>query len=1838
MSESFEEWAKRRSQTGGVIKRIPAQPSANRNPMDDLFKPKDKWKSADWQGNILGDLSIKRYGRSHRDKFNNLSDEIGIGQGDRAKFLDHLNNYGKPKKNPEYQQFRRTAYHGGEEGVAIGKRNKARREEEDQLKKDKDRKKAEKGRDIFKGILKVHSALGDPITKMRAASRKEEGPKPLNPDASRLQENLRKGLAPRQGMNAGTQGNQKYQRPDYENYGEVDRFLGRGLDKGVSGLAEQDLIKKMKENPTPELQAQYDAVFGGERSKGGKALDFAADMSGYIIPSLLGVGAVRGAGLGAQGMTKGMSLKNAGKLSAEGALVGGGLEALNVGAKETLNPEDQDWLANITQIGIGAAAGAILDPALMMASPAAKAFSNRYIQPLSEKLIRGEVDQAMKMQIEQTIKSGDYESLSKFIQDTPKVDGGTTFSPNAGRVDQNLNLAERPSNPLESIISPREQQQLALEHSRSQAPERATMNPDAETQAMVRQLEQNVHNASLNKDKVFEGRTARQWKDELDFVKLEAEERMASRSAQSNPDRPQAPDYALLNSPRVDPSGPQAPNYALRNPREPLARTETITPESSIEDILQYGRNQDNPITNDEIPVLYRKMQEVEEQIGQLSDKTSEVYQQNHQRLLQEDQNYAVSQANIQKATIRLEESIQNRELWDEIKTIKESFKPANRPEHFKFNIAKDGSGRSLEDFADVPNLFRSSSPNAMGIDEAATRAGYDSIEDFIAYLKSIHQSYTTKRADLDILPAKAETQLSKVAETNQKTMESTYNAATGLDELTKQIDELSTYMKPREGKSLVPEERTLSMNRNALDDLLEQRRVDADPMNAQRSTTVDRRTLGEAIDRQNTPPTALETARTIPANRNALGDLLGKRPEPKQQTISDAYGDGALDDGLIEQLLAKQKAPKIDEPKKTNPIEKIVQPKKALEKNVKQSPMSAVASTLDDYAASPQANPNTRPQTAKEMLGEVSTAVGKIRVSLDSKIQPLKALEKELTTKIRKGQLAKFEGVLDDGTLSRDVSFAKNVQMLAYSDAKAITNFKQTHKPIFDKMAKHNIKRKDMGEYIIARHAKDIYATEKDKLIRRSEVLDELERLEAMRDNTTKESEINQIAQWEKKALEELDTLDPYELPEIATEEWANHIVDTLGKKEGYAEIQQMYVSEQARNPRMLKDGKIITDKAMEAMYEKYPNYVSLSRDVDASARGRSRIGSAKNVKNPIVGRKQGSKTLLITDPFNSALANRMSTMNAVDKNKAFNSLMKLSQQEGMEGTVTRVSKHDKNFETLSKNGMLIKGFSDSGVETYVQVPKAIAEVFDSAPSEFATEYALGWARMMANAFKKGTTNLNPQFHVKSAVRDSSQMLSNSKNKAHIGDLVLGYADSFLGPKMEKIGLAKSYRKTFMDEGGDFSSFVSQNSKKDLTKVTKAAAEGHSLGHKVLDVMKLKPIENFGSKLEHGPRLAEMRAAKRKGKSDEDAFFDAIELLDYKDQGTLTRNINPYNAYFSATMRGNIRSLQQMNNPQFWKVGATMITAPTLMNEMMFHADSTTDTQRDKIRNMADWQKRTFWGVPVGGDDIILVPKPFILAQIFANPVENALRSAYDDSGMTSKEFAKEFLFDSVNTLAPPTDLIGLTSYHELQANKRFFTGMPIEDADMEKNPNVSERYNSFTSEPAKKLGKATNTSPAVLDTLMRGAFGTVGSKGLDVLDNVLAKDGERPAKTQSNKQILNPLASLTYNDASASGMYNDIYEQQKKDTYDWNKANPTGEGHPKRPPVKDRPKTPSQAAYEDLKELNAKVKEIREATHDENGKVYTAKEKNALLSPLRDQQRRRASQWQKEMAKTKK
>lgn len=230
---------------------------------------------------------------------------------------------------------------------------------------------------------------------------------------------------------------------------------------------------------------------------------------------------------------------------------------------------------------------------------------------------------------------------------------------------------------------------------------------------------------------------------------------------------------------------PIQPRQSKPMPNEPLERK------------LPYWRNKNNPIDEQDVADIYRHVQEVESKMIKLKDPNNPEYQKIVNDHSKRDPNFNTKRIELDKRRSVLEDVMNREQEWKSVKESQEAFATKNRPEEMKFIVPID----ERLDYEAVPKRFRGSNNTAsMDIHEAASVAGYDSIDEYVKYLQSVDNLLSKTRKDFKLPPSKQVATLVQNESRLAKDVDNVISKITNRRADESLIEELSSLMTPRKG------------------------------------------------------------------------------------------------------------------------------------------------------------------------------------------------------------------------------------------------------------------------------------------------------------------------------------------------------------------------------------------------------------------------------------------------------------------------------------------------------------------------------------------------------------------------------------------------------------------------------------------------------------------------------------------------------------------------------------------------------------------------------------------------------------------------------------------------------------------------------------------------------------------------------------------------------------------------------------------------------------------------------------------------------------------------------
>ena len=895
--------------------------------------------------------------------------------------------------------------------------------------------------------------------------------------------------------------------------------------------------------------------------------------------------------------------------------------------------------------------------------------------------------------------------------------------------------------------------------------------------------------------------------------------------------------------------------------------------------------------------------------------------------------------------------------------------------------------------------------------------------------------------------------------------------------------------------------------------------------------------------------------------NPNILGDLTPLSKSQKSKPV--------LEDLLpkVDQVAATTTKPKydVDMLMKSYKGQDVVPSKKF-------DPSILIKPIEDTASIAPKKLTDLLPDTQVKPIGDINSFRGKVnrkpvkdnnglfsnlRTQFVDDVASLETLEKKIV-----GEISSAEN-----------SVYKQARLFKGSPEKAHLIVKEQLYPVLKELQDNGMNYKDLGDYSLAIHARDVNSQGINSGFTNSEIDDVISKL----------------------GSEQMES----------------------------ARLKLLGVNNNVLN--MLQEGNIIDSGQVAAMREKYPNYVSLFRSFDDDkvdfANG---LGKAlANASSPIK-KLEGSNRDVI-DPVESVIKNIFKATNAVDRNKVGTQIANLAKKD-TEGAFIRQLSDGEDVGRLNVISVL-----DQGKQTKYEVPPEVYRTLTNMDKE-SSNTLIKILQKPASLLRAGAT-LTPEFSLRNPLRDVPNAFVVSKSGFNpVVDFPIGLWQSIWKGRTIKIG-GKEFKtsgelyKQFVKENGGYGNIISMDRKLHQETLKKALTDVNT---NYVDVLNPKTyqalIKKFGNPIntlrtiadvsETATKVGEFRAAIRSGASPQEAAYQARDIMDFGRAGISIREANKVVAFLNANIQGKSKLWRAFKeNPV--KVTGKAVAAVTIPTIGAIVAQNTfaNDKQKEIINDAPRWMKDTFWLMPIpGSNQIARIPKPFDLAFAYSNTIERAVEYIYKND----KEAFDGWIKQGFSQASVPVMLTGLTPIVEGMADYSFFRQGPIIPL-REKGLQYPDQYDVNTTETAKFIGKQVNSvtggvgafknfgSPRVVDNTIRGFTGGLGTYATSVID-VFARGDEgdpaRPAKSIDQQPLTR---AFLVNQSSSGDSLDKLYNLKDKLTKARGSAKQNKElfvDEAKYKMVNDATKT--------IGELNKKIRSV------ENHVELSAEDKKIVLDVL--------------------
>lgn len=562
-----------------------------------------------------------------------------------------------------------------------------------------------------------------------------------------------------------------------------------------------------------------------------------------------------------------------------------------------------------------------------------------------------------------------------------------------------------------------------------------------------------------------------------------------------------------------------------------------------------------------------------------------------------------------------------------------------------------------------------------------------------------------------------------------------------------------------------------------------------------------------------------------------------------------------------------------------------------------------------------------------------------------------------------------------------------------------------------------------------------------------------------------------------------------------------------------------------------------MLSKEAAAAMKNKYPHYVPFFREFYEAADTPSK-GTGKGFVNVGgVTKKMKGSTLDVIDPIESIARSTYAIINAVERNKVGQSIVRLSKIDGMGSLVEKVdgaAKVTDHSFSVWENGKKV---------VYNTTPE-LYQAFKMLNPEGAN-MVVKILSVPAKWLRAGAV-LSPEFMLRNPARDMISAAVYSKHG------FIPVADTLKGLALY-LHKGDTYWE-YMRSGAAQANLVSLD-RNYLSGQMRDLLQRSSI-KKMVTTNPIEILRGLSEATEMATRLAEFHNVRqgytgignrlfgktRKPGSIQEAALESRDItLDFSRIGSHTKSWNKISAFFNASIQGTDKMFRAWReNPLDMTIKTAMfITMPSVLLWYLNKDDP-------RYQELPQWQKDIFWIIPAK-DTLIKIPKPFELGILFGTVPERMLQWMYDrkrkQKGVGFKGLAGSVL-DSMAPSFLPTALVPAV---EAMTNHSIFMGRDIVPQSQQNT--ISElQYGPYTSAVGRGIGKMFDVSPRIVDNTIRGYTGGLGGFGLTLSDSVLGLDETRPAKRFSEQPGIRGFTATPYASSESVQEVYDAYDRQLK------------------------------------------------------------------------------------------
>lgn len=679
-------------------------------------------------------------------------------------------------------------------------------------------------------------------------------------------------------------------------------------------------------------------------------------------------------------------------------------------------------------------------------------------------------------------------------------------------------------------------------------------------------------------------------------------------------------------------------------------------------------------------------------------------------------------------------------------------------------------------------------------------------------------------------------------------------------------------------------------------------------------------------------------------------------------------------------------------------------------------------------------------------------------------------------------------------------------------------------------------------------------------------------------------------VAEWEKKGSHgDKPIFEPYKFPGGMTEQEIRQVIKEAPV--GFKEYAKMFKGITDNMLDILYNTGLITGDRYLATKSRYKAYCPLMRDFSDTAAVDSfidQINSGKglaNVSDPLKNRSSEGSERDIVPPLRTIVTSINALTQKAERNRVGQYAVKQANKYKLDDYIKEV----KGNSGDAKNCIFTVMFNGEK-HSYQTIPEMYPAITAAVEPLVKIEMAL--LTKPAQWLRTGST-MSPSFILRNLIRDTLFAGIASKNG------FIPIYDSIRG--MNALLNNQQLRSEFNASGVISSNFYGDG--ESVMRSLESMAGGkkwQELG--LLDIIKgifHKPIEGLewiSNLAEAGTRMGEFMRAREKGKSVDQAAYDAVEItLNFGRSGATGQQINRMVPFFNACIQGGDKLYRMYKaDPRrtLLRIG-TYIVLPSIVLWLWNHDE---DWYKELDPNI----KMTNWILPNG----IRIPKPQEAGILFGSGAEAMLDTANGQDAKAMANWCSQ-VRDALTPGIIPTLALPLL---EWISNYSFFRGKPIVSKSQERLPDELQ-YGPYTSEMSKALGDnpVMKLSPVKIDNLWRGYTGTMGMFLWQAPDLLIAEKRNLPEKKLSEMAFAR---DFVVNDMNLTRTMNDFY-QLKEEAAKWQ----AGYGK------KGKPTVAVSGVNTAANTISKLQKEIRDITTNPK---YTPAQKRMLVDKNRAKQQK--------------